>query len=509
MRRWWRWGLALAVALLVTACTALPKPPRRVTVVADGARRTVETEAESVGALLRELEITLEGLDRISVPENAALSDGMVITITRVLQYTETETETIPFGRQILRDASMPQGESRLLETGQSGLLERIYRVTEEDGRVVERTLVREAVVEPPRDEVLLVGMRPQVETVRVPGTLVYMQNRDAWVIRESNRTRRRLTSLGDLDGRVFALSDDGERLLFTRAVTGSGHFNELWLVKTAEADPLPLPLNVYDLLWASLAPDGRTLAWTTAEPTDRAPGWRGQNDLWTAQLTSQQVVVSRRRVLAPEAGGGYGWWGTRYAWSPDGRRLAYARPDEVGVVDLRRGRREPLAAFAAYRTYGSWAWTPTPAWTPDGAFIVAVLHGKPVADLHPEESPVFDLWMLEATGAYSAEIASEVGMWAAPRPSPDGETLLFGRAEIPYRSDVSAYRLCFADRDGSNARCPYPPDASAIELPVWRWGPDGQHVAFIQQGEVYLFRPDDGAVMRLTDEGNIRLLDW
>ena len=50
-----------------------------------------------------------------------------------------------------------------------------------------------------------------------ITGTLAYLSNQDAWVIRGSSFQVRRLTNLGDLDGRVFALSPDGAYLLFTR----------------------------------------------------------------------------------------------------------------------------------------------------------------------------------------------------------------------------------------------------------------------------------------------------
>jgi hypothetical protein len=492
--------------LLVTACATLPTAPRRVTLVADGQQRVIETESATVRDVLQEAHVEPVGLDRVTPPETAALTDGMAITVTRVLQHTEVLTETLPFGRQVVRDASVPEGESRLLEAGQAGVLERVYRITLEDGVETERVLVREATSQAPRDEVVLIGTRPQVQTVTLSGTLVYLNNQDAWGMRGSNRGRRRITALGDLDGRVFDLSPDGAWLLFTRAVTATAHINELWLINTVQADAPPIPLNVNALLWAQWAPDGKRIAWTTAEPTDQPPGWRGQNDLWVASLSERNTLVSRRKVLEPESGGGYGWWGARYAWSPTGDALAYTRPESVGVVDLKKPERTQLVAFPAYRTYSSWAWNPAITWSPAGDFIATTVHGASPGNTDPEESPVFNLWLFEATGAYSAELASEVGMWSTPHFSPDGETLLFGRATIPYQSDISPYTLCTLDRDGSNQRCFYPPEGEpGVEVPVWRWSPDGQEIAFLRLGDVYLLP----AAAPLTDEGGIMVIDW
>lgn len=500
--------------LLLVGCSSLPAASNRVTLVADGEQRALVTELGSVRELLANQGVLLGNLDHVTPPETAALRDGLTVTVVRVLQQTETFTETVLFGRQTVRDATVAEGETRLLQSGEAGVLTRVYRITLEDGVEMERTLMQEAVTQPPQDEIRLVGTRPKVETVTITGTLAYLNTQDAWVMRNSNRVRRRITTLGDLDGRVFTLSPDATLLLFTRAVTEPEHINELWMVRTTEADPNPIPLNVDDLLWAGWNPDGEIIAWTTAERTEQAPGWRGQNDLWTASLNTRNTLVSRRKVLDEEAGGGYGWWGTRYVWSPTGETLAYARPESVGVVDLRQAERLPLLTFPAYRTYSSWAWHPAVTWSPDGNFIAAAIHGPAPTGGDPEESPVFNVWAIEATGAYSALLASEVGMWSLPQYAPVddtsiGEKLLIGRAVVPYQSDTSPYTFCLIDRDGSDQRCFDPPGETGIELPSWRWSPDGETVAFIQLGGIYLLSVEDGGVIPLVDDGGIVQLDW
>ncbi|MBN2002920.1 MAG: G5 domain-containing protein [Anaerolineae bacterium] len=500
--------------MLTAACSTLPLARLQVTVKADGQSQNLETEALTVRDILSEAGITLGDLDYVTPPETTRLTQGLLVTVIRVEEHTETYTETLPFGRQVVRDANIAAGDSRLLQSGQAGVMERVYRITLEDGKEVERMLVRETVTQPPRDETLLVGTKQQVQTAYITGTLAYVSQQDAWIIRDNNRLRRRLTSWGDLDGRVFTLSPDGDRLLFTRAVTESEHINELWVIRTGEADPNPLPLSLNDILWADWAPDSTLknarIAWTTAEPIERAPGWRGRNDLWIGTLTERNILNSRGELLEAEAGGGYGWWGTRYVWDPQGKKLAFSRPESVGVITLNPTKRKTLLMFPAYRTYSSWAWNPAPAWDPEGDFIAATIHSPTADGKDPEESPVFDLWLIEATGAYSAEIASEVGMWATPSFSHDGNALLFGRATVPYQSDNSTHRLCLIDRDGSDARCVYPPgEAPGIEAPSWQWGPDDRSLAFIQYGDIYLFTLADETAQPFTDEGTVTLLTW
>lgn len=506
-------GLALCVWLLLVACTpprGITTPPDRVAILVDGERRTIETEEETVAAVLDIVGVELDNLDRVRPPETAQIENGMVITVTRVWQEEDVITETLPFKRETVRNTSLPEGETRLLQAGQEGIRERVYRATFEDGVETARILVRDEIVQQPQDEVMLVGTRPRVTTASITGTLAYLESQDAWMMRGSTVNPRRLTFAGDLDGRVFALSPDGERLLFTRPVTDEEHLNALWLVPTTGADIEPVEMGVNDVLWADWRPDGERIAWTTAEVTEQAPGWRGRNDLWIARVAIRGNALSLQEVLEPEAAGGFGWWGTRYRWSPDGERLAYARPEEVGVVDLDEETRRPLVRFPAYRTYSSWAWAPDVVWSSDGTLLYSAIHGPPPMAVDPEESPVFDLWALEATGAYSAELASEVGMWTSPHFGPDGETLLFGRARIPYQSHLSSYELCTLDRDGSNQRCFYPPeDENGIELPRWLWSPDQQFVAFTLRSELHLFRLEDEIAIPVTDGGDIAAFDW
>jgi Tol biopolymer transport system component len=116
----------------------------------------------------------------------------------------------------------------------------------------------------------------------------------------------------------------------------------------------------------------------------------------------------------------------------------------------------------------------------------------------------------VETTGVFSAELASEVGMWAAPQFSPNGETLLFGRARIPYQSHLSSYTLCTMDRDGSNSRCHYPPeDETGIEIPVWRWSPDSASVAFIFRDDLHVLNFAEALPIPVTDEGGVTAVDW
>ena len=513
-RRIMNCGSALIVlGLLIGACSAPPIAPLprtvTVTLLVDGEQRELTSEAPTVRALLSEASLSLGDLDTVSPPEITALTDKMTITVVRVIQSSEVVTQTVPFGRQVVRDAEVPEGETRLLQSGQSGVLARHYRITFEDSVEAERVLIREELVQEPRDEVRLTGTQVQLQNVPIIGTLAYLSNQDAWVIRGSSFQTRRLTNLGNLDGRVFSLSSDGSRLIFTRATTETEILNELWVVRTTEAAPDPLPLGLGGVLWAAWSPVADQIAWSTAEVNEQAPGWRGRNDLWRATVTERNTLVSRREIREAEAGGGYGWWGTRYVWAPDGRSLAYSRPESVGIVDLLDGTLSTIVEFAAFRTYSSWSWNPEPAWSADSSFMAVVVHDSSDPE-KPEESPVFSLLLAEAPGTYSATLAMEVGMWSTPRFAPDSQELLFGRATIPYQSATSPYALYLTDRDGSGQRQLYlAEDNRGLDLPEWSWSPDGSSVVFVEHGDVKRLTLATSVTEALTDDGNVMQFAW
>lgn len=510
----------LGLLFLTVAC--VPDSSRTVTLVADGQTRVLATEALTVRDLLAEANITLDVDDRVEPVEPTFIVNGMTIRVVRVETRTEVEQREIPFERRTVRDASIPAGETRLLEAGITGIEELTYRITVEDGVEVGRQLARQVTIREPRAEVILIGAQAELEPVPIMGTVAYLANRNAWVMQTTSPNRRRLTSTGDLDGRVFALSPDGAYLLFTRVSTETGAtapLNTLWMIETATADAEPVQLNVESILWAGWAPECQgipgggncRIAYATGVRAEGNPGWKAENDLWIASPRARDGrLLNRSRIVAPT--GAYGWWGSVYAWAPDGRSLAYARADEVGTVRVSNGQQTPLFRFPAYRTYAAWVWTPTVSWSPEGQFIVTTLHGPAPTGGEPEDSPVFDVWALAANGTITAELVSEAGMWAAPAYAPEGDLIAFGHARSPYVSATSGYDLCVMDRDGSDRRTLFPPAGEiGLDDPVDKiaWGPGGDRLIVVYQGNLYLLGVVDGSVRQLTAEGNATRVLW
>lgn len=511
--------LLVSFLLLLAACN--PIGPMRVTLIADGETRTLTTDAQTVGELLTRAGISLDEDDRVVPPETVLLTDGMTVRVVRVENRTETVQQVLPYGRETVRDATIPVGQTRLLRAGVNGVEELTYIITLEDGVEVGRRLARRVTVQEPQNEILLVGAREEVTSVPISGTIAYLSAHNAWVMRGTTGSHRRLTATGDLDGRVFDLSLDGSRLLFTRAATETGVLNTLWVMDTVTTGAEPVQLPEKNILWAAWSPDGRWIAYSTGAPREAPPGWEAANDLYVARPRADGRLLDRRRVLEPTAGGTYGWWGTQFAWAPAGEggepaRLAYARADEVGLVDIlaRKVEAVPLVQFPPFRTYAPWAWVPNLSWSPEGTFLVTVLHGPSPTGEEPEDSPVFDVYALGVVTAterpLQARLAPEAGMWAAPSFSPDGSLIVFGRARAPYASQASTYDLYLMDRDGSDRRLLFPQDnrEPGLEYPAAVWDPAGGRVLVVYQGDLWLVTVE-GQARRVTEDGAVTLARW
>ncbi len=523
--------LGLLCLALVAGCQKndenTPRVPR-VTLVMDGEERQYDTTVATVGELLEKLGVELSDLDRVDPSEFTAIADGLTITVVRVRVEVESgEERLIPYERQVVQDTSVPAGESRILEPGQNGIEQIIYRVVYEDDVEVERIPVRTIIVQEARPETVLVGVRETFTPTPIVGTIAYLTGNtnvgyNAWVMHGSSGAQRRLTSDGTLDTRVFALSPDGSQLLFTRRTSetlASGALNSLWLIDTTRAQAEPVDLRLTDLLWADWSPDGETVAYSTGEVAVSAPGWQAHNDLWTAQLSDRLRLVDRDQVLEGSARGAFFWWGRNYSWSPDRRFIAYAQADSIGYVRVHDGQQTELHTFAPLNTYSQWVWVPELSWSPDSRFLTAVIHGPSITGESPEDSQVFDVWVFDIERPLTVKQVNEAGIWATPAWSPayldvaDGRSnslIAYARARSPYESISSGYDLYVMDRDGSNRRRIFPAeDSLGLKSPQFAWGPTGRQLVTIHQDDLHLVDLEQGTVRRLTIDSSVQAVEW
>ena len=520
-----KWSL---VFLLLAACAARQPDQISVNLTADGQTRAIVTDSKTVGAFLQQAGITLGDLDRVRPSETASLQDGLAVTVIRVTQKTETFTETIPFGTRTLPDASIPPGTPIPIQSGRNGERVITYRVTYQDGVEVNRERIGDEIVSQPVDEVSRVGIKDAFSSVPFTGSIAFISNNNAFVMRDTSGGRRAVTTDGDLDGLVFDLSSDGRWLIYTRAISDA--LNELWVADTALATPEARSLDLKGVLWAGWSPDSASIAYSTAEPSAGPARWRARNDLFTLPINAGRPGRAKQ-ILADNNSATYAWWGAVYAWSPDSDAIAIADTNAVSVVDLTAPITEPirLATYIAFNTRSTWAWVPTPSWSPDGQFIVFTLHGKSQTGRSDEDSERFDVYAASRDGGTLVRLFNPAGMWSEPRWSTTGANsiIALGQPDQPFESNQSRYALLLIDRDGSNRRRVFPPEgaqpaAPALGLqgrPDLDWSPDGTQIVItyqtrpaadgMYQGDLYLIDAIAGTAQQLTTDGTIRSPRW
>ncbi len=505
------WLLALA---LLSACQT---SPNQVFIEVDGGRQLLTTQVITVREALAEAKVELGPLDRVKPDLYAQLEPGLTIVITRVKEEIETKREIIPFERNKVVNEALGRGETRLSQLGVNGEEEVSIRVVYENGVEVNRTEVSRVTVIPPSPEILVVGPQGELPSSPVEGTIAYISNGNAWLMRDSSASRRPLTTEGDLDGRVFTLAPNGRQLLFSRVLTDRIDLplNELWLASTTIVGEKPITVGLQGVLYAEWSPviTQPVIAYSTAERTPNPPGWRANNDLWLLTLPKAGQKPRPVEVVPANTQGLYPWWGATFAWSPDGTRLAYARADQIGLIELNptaplSSTVTPVVDFAPLKTFSEWVWVPGLSWSPDGQFLAATVHGPPQAAESPEESQVFDLWLFGLKNGLSAKVAGQVGMWANPAWGPAG--VAFGRAVNPLQSVNSRYFIDLIDRDGSNKRQLFPFQAElGVQLPELVWSSTGDTLLFNYNGNLYLLNTLGSPPRQLTTDGQASHIRW
>lgn len=525
-----RLAILLCLAVLLTACAAprIAQGDINVTVMADGSTQQLRLPVGSTASdALKAAGVTVELLDRSEPALYTVMTEGDQVRLTRVVEKFEIEESIIPYETQLLRNESLPEGERRLVQPGVNGLMETTRRIVYEDGKEVSSSVVKTTTITAAVPEIVMVGSQAPTAAVPVAGKLAYLSAGNAWVIEESTGNRRPVITSGDLDGRIFNLSPNGTWLLFSRASQEEGVINTLWVVRIDDDSGLEIDLGVQNVIhYANWVPgSGNSIAFSSVESNPNPPGWQANNDLQFINFSDSGWASEPRLFLSPSSGGIYGWWGTFFQYSPDGKEMLYSRPDGVGKIDFDREELLPLVDVVPLQTRSDWAWIPEISWSPDQRFIYMVTHAPQPGISSPEESPLFDLSVVPLVAGVPVTLVAEVGMFAHPLVSPVRETAYGDRAYqvaylqalSPTQSRSSGYRLWVMDRDGSNRLALFPPEgAQGLDPHRFTWSPLDEEaeqtalfIALIYQGNLWLVDVQSGQAQQLTGDGLTNAIDW
>ncbi|KGM95104.1 hypothetical protein Z968_09885 [Clostridium novyi A str. 4552] len=120
--------------------------------------KTILTAANTVGDMLSQEKITLGKEDKISVPKEKEIKDGDKISITRVSTKVEKKLQPIEFATEVKKDNSLKDGTRKVVQEGKAGQREINEKVIYENGKLISREVVNQAIVQQPTTKVIAMG---------------------------------------------------------------------------------------------------------------------------------------------------------------------------------------------------------------------------------------------------------------------------------------------------------------------------------------------------------------
>lgn len=125
-----------------------------------GKKSLARTHARTVGEMLKEKNIELGALDRISLPLESLVVRGMEVRVWREGKQVLNAEELIQFGREFVYDADRPLGYRSVGVAGVHGVYEVTYETEIKDGKEVYKKEIARLLVKQSSPEKLVIGIK-------------------------------------------------------------------------------------------------------------------------------------------------------------------------------------------------------------------------------------------------------------------------------------------------------------------------------------------------------------
>ncbi|WP_159462109.1 G5 and 3D domain-containing protein [Salirhabdus sp. Marseille-P4669] len=143
----------------------------QVTLNDGGKEKTVWTTANTIEQFLQEQNITLDELDKLNLKKEKLITSNLDLTVTRVEKVEDVVKETVDYATVTKNDDSLPNGEKKVVQDGEEGIVVKTYEVIFENGKEVDRKLISEEVEKEGQDQIVALGTKkpePKPETTTV-----------------------------------------------------------------------------------------------------------------------------------------------------------------------------------------------------------------------------------------------------------------------------------------------------------------------------------------------------
>lgn len=148
------------------------------TLVLYGKITTAYTQAQTVGAMLQEKNITLSANDEVSLPEDTPITPGMVVSLWRNGKQTVTEEKSVDFEVEKVHDTARPVGYREVQTPGVQGKRTVTYEVEIQGGREISRKEIQSVVLQAPKKQVEIIGAKPGNGLTKAKGVYMFTDSK-------------------------------------------------------------------------------------------------------------------------------------------------------------------------------------------------------------------------------------------------------------------------------------------------------------------------------------------
>jgi uncharacterized protein YabE (DUF348 family) len=146
-----------------------------VTIRVDGKSFQAHTRERTIGAMLTEAGIRLQGKDYTRPAVGTLLTDNMQVQVVRVREEILEQATPIAFAKLVQPDDNLEIDQQELRQKGQNGEHRKQIRVTYEDGQEIQRALEKEWDSKKPVPQITAYGRKIVMRTLDTPqGPLQY-----------------------------------------------------------------------------------------------------------------------------------------------------------------------------------------------------------------------------------------------------------------------------------------------------------------------------------------------
>ncbi len=141
-------------------------------------------EGDVLGSIASDHNLELAQLLSINegLNDNSILKPGQEMNVTVLKPFVEVvvdrqvySKEEVPFEKEVIEDSSMPKGDTKKKQEGKVGMKGITYTLTEQNGRVTKKEVIKESVLEEPVKEIIVKGTK--VMPSRGDGTFAWPTN--------------------------------------------------------------------------------------------------------------------------------------------------------------------------------------------------------------------------------------------------------------------------------------------------------------------------------------------